>query len=100
MAHIMATALTAMRDSRARGMYDRLRRAYNSTRLPDSSPIPPFEEWQGVSSCCDSFYCRFVKPPRVEGSQSDTTLGDAFRFPRHFAARGRQKRTATSVCSH
>ncbi|CAN0403650.1 unnamed protein product, partial [Ectocarpus sp. 12 AP-2014] len=52
MAHIMATALAAIRDSRTRGMYDRLRRAYNSTRLPDSSPIPPFEEWQGVSSCC------------------------------------------------
>ncbi|CAM9517937.1 unnamed protein product [Ectocarpus sp. 13 AM-2016] len=61
MAHIMATALTAFTDSRARRMYDRLRRAYNSTRLPDSSPIPPFGEWQGVSSCCDSFYCRTME---------------------------------------
>ncbi|CAM9352314.1 unnamed protein product [Ectocarpus sp. 8 AP-2014] len=60
-AHIMATALAAIRDSQTRGMYDRLRRAYNSTRLPDSTPIPPFEEWQGVSLCCDSFYCRTME---------------------------------------
>ncbi|CAM9219739.1 unnamed protein product [Ectocarpus sp. 4 AP-2014] len=60
-AHIMVTALAAIRDSRTRGMYDRLRHAYNSTRLPDSSPVPQFEEWQGVFSCCDSFYCRTME---------------------------------------
>ncbi|CBJ28453.1 hypothetical protein Esi_0106_0024 [Ectocarpus siliculosus] len=60
-AHIMMTALAVIGDSRARGMYDRLRRAYNSTRLPDSTPIPPFEEWQGVSSFCDTFYCRTME---------------------------------------
>ncbi|CAB1103083.1 unnamed protein product [Ectocarpus sp. CCAP 1310/34] len=60
-AHIMVTALAAIGNSRTRGMYDRLRRAYNSTRFPDSSPIPPFEEWQGVSSFCDTFYCRTME---------------------------------------
>ncbi|CAM9219819.1 unnamed protein product [Ectocarpus sp. 4 AP-2014] len=60
-AHIMLTALAAIGDSRARGMYDRLRRAYNSTCLSGSTPIPPLEEWQGVSSFCDTFYCRTME---------------------------------------
>ncbi|CAN0562062.1 unnamed protein product [Ectocarpus sp. 12 AP-2014] len=57
----MVTALAAIGNSRTRGMYDRLRRAYNSTRFPDSTPIPPFEEWQGVSSFCNTFYCRTME---------------------------------------
>lgn len=52
--------LAVIDDPRARVIYDKLSAAYNSAIRPGSRPIPPFEEWQGVSSFCDNFYCRWV----------------------------------------
>ena len=52
--------LAVIDDPRARGIYDKLGAAYNSALRPGARPIPPFEEWQGVSSCCDNYYCRWV----------------------------------------
>ncbi|CAM9840360.1 unnamed protein product [Ectocarpus fasciculatus] len=95
-AHIMLTTLTAIGDSTAQGMYGRLRRAYNSTRFPDSSPVPPFEEWQGVSSFCDSFYCRTLELLIVgeemgsvftagrKGRADDQNEGDEGEGKKHF----------------
>ena len=49
----MLAALTGLADPRARETYDRLRASYNSCRRRDSPPVPPLEEWQGVSSICE-----------------------------------------------
>lgn len=45
---------------RARTVYDKVTTAYNSALLPGTPAIPPFEEWQGVSSCCNNYNCRWV----------------------------------------
>eukprot|EP00903_Cladosiphon_okamuranus_P015990 g14768.t1 len=60
--HVRISALAAIDDCRAQELYRRLRAAYNSHRLPGTAPVPPLEEWQGVSGCCDEFYCRTMEP--------------------------------------
>ncbi|CAM9167230.1 unnamed protein product [Ectocarpus fasciculatus] len=60
LAHAALAALAAMDDCRARGLYNRLREAYNPSRPPTSLPAPPLEEWQGLSTFCDHFLCRWV----------------------------------------
>lgn len=62
MAHMMLAALTALDDAGARGVYDRLRAAYNPSRPLGSSPVPPLEEWQGMSLICDDIQCRYTNP--------------------------------------
>ena len=58
--HIFMTALAAMEGSEAQHLYSTLRAIYN-TNLPSfSAPFPPLEEWQGISRCCEYFYCRYV----------------------------------------
>lgn len=69
-AHITITALAAMDGPRAGELYNTLRTAYNLARLPAAAPIPPLEEWQGVSHCCGSCYCRCV---RAAGGDSSIT---------------------------
>ncbi|CAM9395731.1 unnamed protein product [Ectocarpus sp. 12 AP-2014] len=59
--HAALAALAAMDDCRARGLYNRLREAYNPFRPPASLPAPPLEEWQGLSAFCDHFQCRLVE---------------------------------------
>ncbi|CAM9364984.1 unnamed protein product [Ectocarpus fasciculatus] len=61
LAHAALAALAAMDDCRARGLYNRLREAYNPSRPPTSLPAPPLEEWQGLSTFCDHFLCRLVE---------------------------------------
>ncbi|CAM9899503.1 unnamed protein product [Ectocarpus fasciculatus] len=60
-AHFVLVCLAAIKDSRARAMYERLRRSYNSFRPADALPVPPFEEWHGVGTFCDYFYCRAIE---------------------------------------
>lgn len=57
-AHINTAALASIDDPRARGLYKRLRAAYNPARLPGSNPIPPLEEWQGMAAICSNTNCR------------------------------------------
>ncbi|CAM9958278.1 unnamed protein product [Ectocarpus sp. 8 AP-2014] len=57
-AHGVLGSLAAIDDSRARGLYDRLREVHNSSRPSASLPAPPLEEWGGISDLCDNFQCR------------------------------------------
>ncbi len=57
----MITVLAAMEGPEAQHLYSTLRAAYNANLPPGAPPLPPLEEWQGVSSCCDYFYCRYVR---------------------------------------
>eukprot|EP00752_Nemacystus_decipiens_P005054 g4589.t1 len=77
-AHVMITALAAMDGGKARELYHTLRTSYNSARLPGTVPLPPLEEWQGISRCCEYIYCRTmerallskemgVSPDRING---------------------------------
>ncbi|CAM9627688.1 unnamed protein product [Ectocarpus sp. 12 AP-2014] len=61
LAHGTLGALAAIDDSRARGLYNRLRDVYNSSRHPTSLPAPPLEEWRGISAICDHFQCRLTE---------------------------------------
>ena len=55
-------ALTRLHSSCAQELYDSLRAAYNSCGPPRGSlPVPPLEEWQGVSMICEQPTCRCVK---------------------------------------
>ncbi|CAM9567655.1 unnamed protein product [Ectocarpus fasciculatus] len=56
--HSILAALAAIDDSRARGLYNRLRDVYNSCCAPSSLQAPPLEEWRGLSAFCDDFQCR------------------------------------------
>eukprot|EP00903_Cladosiphon_okamuranus_P015538 g14344.t1 len=78
--HALSAALTALVGRRAEELYARLRAAYNSMRPPDSLPIPPLEEWQGVSSFCGDFHCR-----SIEGVFESGALGvfSTSRGPEH-----------------
>ncbi|CAM9344936.1 unnamed protein product [Ectocarpus fasciculatus] len=58
LAHGVLGSLAAIDDSRARGLYDRLREVYNRWRHSASLPAPPLEEWRGISAFCDDFQCR------------------------------------------
>lgn len=58
--HIASAALAALDASGARELYDTLRAAYNPFRPPGSPPVPPLEEWQGVSAICEDTYCRYA----------------------------------------
>lgn len=60
MSHMLLATLAAIDDARARGMYDRLRGAFNSCRASHSIPIPPFDEWQGMAAICSDLNCRCV----------------------------------------
>ncbi|CAM9309567.1 unnamed protein product [Ectocarpus fasciculatus] len=57
-AHGVLGRLAAIDDSRARGLYNRLREVYNRWRHSASLPAPPLEEWRGISAFCDTFQCR------------------------------------------
>ncbi|CAM9515199.1 unnamed protein product [Ectocarpus sp. 13 AM-2016] len=61
LAHGILGALAAIDDSRARGLYNRLRDVYNSCRPPSSLPAPPLEEWRGISAFCGHFQCRLTE---------------------------------------
>lgn len=56
----MAAALAALADFEAREQYERVRATYNSIRTPRFSPLPPFEEWQGVHLFCNNPICRYT----------------------------------------
>ncbi|CAN0270947.1 unnamed protein product [Ectocarpus sp. 12 AP-2014] len=56
--HSVLGALTAVRSSRARELYNRLRDVYNPSRPVSFLPAPPLEEWRGTSAFCDDFQCR------------------------------------------
>ncbi|CAM9640330.1 unnamed protein product [Laminaria digitata] len=58
--HMLLANLAGIDGPRARAVYDKMRVAYNSVLLPGTPAIPPFEEWQGVASCCDNYHCRWV----------------------------------------
>lgn len=59
-AHVMLAALAALDGTKAGELYGRLRAAYNPHRPPDSLPVPPLEEWQGISAFCEDFHCWWV----------------------------------------
>ncbi|CAN0123755.1 unnamed protein product [Ectocarpus sp. 6 AP-2014] len=56
--HSILGALAAIKSSRARELYNRLRDVYNPSRPASFLPAPPLEEWHGTSSFCDDFQCR------------------------------------------
>lgn len=58
--HMLIANLAGIDGPRARAVYGKMRVAYNSVLLPGTLAIPPFEEWQGVASCCDNYNCRWV----------------------------------------
>ncbi|CBN75409.1 expressed unknown protein [Ectocarpus siliculosus] len=61
LAQCVLGALAAIDDSRARGLYARLREVYNPSRPSYSLPAPPLEEWRGISAFCDDFQCRIYE---------------------------------------
>ncbi|CAN0124084.1 unnamed protein product [Ectocarpus sp. 6 AP-2014] len=61
LAHRIQGALAAIDDSKARGLYNRLRDVYNPFRPPAYLPAPPLEEWRGISAFCDHFQCRVAE---------------------------------------
>lgn len=61
MGHMIFAALATIDDTRAIGLYAKLRAAYNISRPPDSLPVPPLEEWQGVTAFCTDLHCRQVE---------------------------------------
>ena len=59
---MMLAALAVLDDSGAREVYDRLRAAYNLSRPGGASPpVPPMEEWRGMSMICGDLQCRYTK---------------------------------------
>ncbi len=67
-AHLVLETLTRIDTSSSRDAYNRLRTVYNSYCPPDSLPVPPLEEWQGLSSICEVISCRyesFSEPNRL-----------------------------------
>ncbi|CAM9272693.1 unnamed protein product [Ectocarpus sp. 12 AP-2014] len=56
--HSILAALAAIKSSRARELYNRLRDVYNPSRPASFHPAPPLEEWRGMSAFCDDFQCR------------------------------------------
>lgn len=60
MTHMLLANLVLIDGSRARGIYDQMMTAYNSARSSGVQAIPPFDEWEGVTHYCDSYYCRLV----------------------------------------
>lgn len=60
MSHMLLAMLADIDDSRARGIYDRLRTASNSCRASHSVPIPPLDEWQGMGAICAELNCMYV----------------------------------------
>lgn len=48
-----------------RGMYDEIRRVYNSIGHVGCRPAPAFEEWSGMRQLCDHIFCRCVCPKYV-----------------------------------
>lgn len=55
--HTVLAALTTADGPDAQALYNNLRNIYNRMRCPEALPVPPIEEWQGVSHICDNFYC-------------------------------------------
>lgn len=43
-----------------RGVYDAIRKVYNSVGHVGCRPCPPFEEWGGIRELCDHIFCRYV----------------------------------------
>ncbi|CAN0123820.1 unnamed protein product [Ectocarpus sp. 6 AP-2014] len=56
--HSILAALAAIKSSRARELYNRLRDVYNPFRPASFLPAPPLDEWRGTSAFCDDFQCR------------------------------------------
>ncbi|CAM9343803.1 unnamed protein product [Ectocarpus sp. 12 AP-2014] len=56
--HSILAALAAIKSSRARELYNRLRDVYNPSRPASFQPAPPLEEWRGTSDFCNDFQCR------------------------------------------
>ncbi|CAM9443650.1 unnamed protein product [Ectocarpus sp. 12 AP-2014] len=56
--HSILAALAAIKSSRARELYNRLRDVYNPSRPASFLPAPPLEEWRGTAAFCDDFQCR------------------------------------------
>ncbi|CAN0185752.1 unnamed protein product [Scytosiphon promiscuus] len=61
LSHMILAALAGIDDSRARGMYDRLRRTHNLYGPPHSLPIPPLDEWEGIGAICSNLNCRVME---------------------------------------
>lgn len=62
--HISHLLILALAFFGERELYEKLRAAYNPMHSSGTPPIPPFEEWQGISSCCDHIYCRWAPCPK------------------------------------
>eukprot|EP00752_Nemacystus_decipiens_P011601 g10302.t1 len=96
-AHVSLAALAALDDARAGELYGRLRAAYNPHRPPGWPPVPPLEEWQGVHTFCEDFYCRtfeglitggffsvFSAPLDAEGKERGANAPLAYSEGNHF----------------
>ncbi|CAN0114716.1 unnamed protein product, partial [Ectocarpus fasciculatus] len=55
--HLLITMIATFED---RQLYTTLMVAYNPIRPAGYLPIPPFEEWEGVSNLCSHVYCRAI----------------------------------------
>lgn len=75
-AHRLLANLAVLDGPRARAVYAKIMTAYNAALLPDTPAIPPFEEWQGVSSYCDHYNCRWVFLCSATYASSDRGGGD------------------------
>lgn len=58
MTHMLMANLVLIDGPRARGIYDQMMTAYNSSRGLGIQAFPPFDEWEGISAYCDNYYCR------------------------------------------
>lgn len=41
-------------------MYDKVREGYNRVRPELTTPLPPMEEWPGMTAICDTVFCRYL----------------------------------------
>eukprot|EP00752_Nemacystus_decipiens_P010138 g9034.t1 len=69
-AHALSAALAALVGLRSEELYARLRAVSNPARRPGSPPLPPLEEWQGVSSFCEDMHCRSLEGVIESGALS------------------------------
>ncbi|CAN0213817.1 unnamed protein product [Scytosiphon promiscuus] len=58
MAHMLLTTLAAIDNPTARGLYDRLRGAYNACLVSHAAAIPALDEWRGMEAICGHVNCR------------------------------------------
>eukprot|EP00903_Cladosiphon_okamuranus_P014230 g13219.t1 len=59
--HISHLLMVFLANFEERGLYTRMMNVYNPMRPGGNQPIPPLEEWQGITGICSHVYCRAIE---------------------------------------